>query len=256
MPFAVVQSSLDPPTLAQLQAAFRGVPGLTPLDAHALGRDAFGIIVKDLSAEAAGQLQSNLRVQGYKTLVVDERELPAMPAAKFVRRLDVAPDALIVYDPVGRNFPVQWGHVSMLAAGQVRLSDFKRIVTERPTARFAGDATPYVDYECEVTYKEEMQSHLLVEIFLGQTAQQRLSLRADEFNFATLREELTQNPAENFQRLVRVLLKHAPHAIINRGAYYLREEPPTVFDYPSKNAFYEEITWLLWRARQAPDPPG
>jgi len=27
-----------------------------------------------------------------------------------------------------------------------------------------------------------------------------------------------------------------------------------IFDYPSKNAFYEEITWMLWQAANARQP--
>lgn len=41
MPYAVMQKSLEPPTVAQLKNAFRGIPGLTPMDAYTLGKDAF-----------------------------------------------------------------------------------------------------------------------------------------------------------------------------------------------------------------------
>lgn len=249
MPFAVVQKTLEPPSLAQLQAAFRGVPGLTPLDAHTIGRDAFGVLVKNFPFEHARVLQMNLRAQGIETEVIDERQLPAMPAAKFVSRLDPQPDALLIYDPVGRDFPIQWGHVTLIAAGQVRLSTFKREVTEQPQVRFSADANPYVDFEREVRHREEMNDHLVAEVVLGR-ASQRLSLRADQFNFAGLGDSRSKDLAENFQNLVRALIRSAPHAAINRGAYYLRETPPTVFSYPSKNAFFEEIVWLLWRMQQ------
>jgi hypothetical protein len=32
------------------------------------------------------------------------------------------------------------------------------------------------------------------------------------------------------------------------GAYLLRADPPTSHTYPSRNAFYEEIAWMLWQA--------
>jgi hypothetical protein len=40
-----------------------------------------------------------------------------------------------------------------------------------------------------------------------------------------------------------------PRELVNRGACYFREQREEPFAYPSKNAFYEEIAWLLWRMR-------
>ena len=51
--------------------------------------------------------------------------------------------------------------------------------------------------------------------------------------------------------VARDLMKYAPQALTNRGVYFLRENPTTVFGYPSKNAFYEEMTWVLWEAATA-----
>ena len=51
----------------------------------------------------------------------------------------------------------------------------------------------------------------------------------------------------NFRLLVQDLARFAPQAAINRGAYYLREGAGEAFVYPSKNAIFEEIVWLLWR---------
>jgi hypothetical protein len=62
---------------------------------------------------------------------------------------------------------------------------------------------------------------------------------------------LTHDPAANFTLLVQDLAKYAPHAQLNRGAHHLREGVAEALRYPSKNAFFEEITWLLWRLRQA-----
>ena len=47
-------------------------------------------------------------------------------------------------------------------------------------------------------------------------------------------------------------MQYAPHAIVNRGAYFLRENSASVFEYPSKHAFHEEITWMLWQMANAP----
>ena len=69
----------------------------------------------------------------------------------------------------------------------------------------------------------------------------------DKLLFGTLGGRMKKEPVENFTLVVRDLLEHAPHALPNRGAFCLRSEPTTLVDYPSKNAFFEEITWILWK---------
>ena len=47
--FAILQRSLEIPDVERLKRAFRSVKCLTDSDAHTLARDAFGILVKNLS---------------------------------------------------------------------------------------------------------------------------------------------------------------------------------------------------------------
>ena len=103
MPYAVLQTDLNPPGLDQLQRAFRLVPGLTAGDAHILGQDAFGILVKNFSEEQAGALQGALRGEGVETEIVDQSFLPELPPKKIVQRLDCLPEHLLIYDPLGRT---------------------------------------------------------------------------------------------------------------------------------------------------------
>ena len=56
MSYALLQNDLSVPPLDSLKRAFRAVKFLTELDAHTLGADAFGILVKGLSAENAALL--------------------------------------------------------------------------------------------------------------------------------------------------------------------------------------------------------
>ena len=64
MSYAVMQRDLEPPSIEQLKIAFRGLPGLTEMDAHVLGKDAFGVLVKGFTLEKATQLQANLAAPG------------------------------------------------------------------------------------------------------------------------------------------------------------------------------------------------
>ncbi|MBI3191881.1 MAG: hypothetical protein HYZ36_04375 [Pedosphaera parvula] len=248
-----MQTTLDLPDPDKLKRAFRSVAGLTEADAQILGNDAFGILVKGKSLAAATTLQSALRGEGIETHVVAESDLSALPATKFLNRLECGPDALIIYDPLGRSFPVDWKHIMLIAAGSVRLTDFDRIRTERRVARYDGQGGVYTDTVVDYNTRETRNAHLLVEIVLS-GAVARYSIKADAsapLLFRYLEERRTNDLPENFKLLVRDLCQFAPRAALNQGAYHLREEQGDIFAYPTKNAFFEEITWLLWWIKQA-----
>jgi len=253
MSYAIVQKELVVPPLENLQRAIRQVTFLTQYDAHTIANDAYGILVKNLSLENATTLQSALKVEGVEVEMVEERTLPALPATKFVRRLDCLPEALMIYDPLGRSFPLEWRHILLLAAGSVRLNDFTRKQTSVPVTRYDAQGYPHVEVVTETRTKEELNFHLLLEIILHK-AVQRYSVAADKFSFVYLGERMTGSVPQDFRLLVQDLARFAPQAAINRGAYYLRENADEIFSYPSKNAFAEEITWLLWRLAQS-NPP-
>jgi hypothetical protein len=92
---------------------------------------------------------------------------------------------------------------------------------------------------------------LLLEVLLAR-AVMRLQIEGDRFRFNYLGDRKRPEVAENFVSLVRDVMKFAPQAIVNRGAYFLRENSASVFEYPSKHAFHEEITWMLWQMANAP----
>ncbi len=59
---------------------------------------------------------------------------------------------------------------------------------------------------------------------------------------------------ENFALLVQDLAGFAPDAMLNRGAFFPKQDEK-LFPYPTKNAFSDEITWLLWRLKRSCPPP-
>jgi len=253
MPCALLQKDLSIPPVEQLKRAFRQVPFLTDIDAHTLAQDAYGILVKNLAPADAAKLQSALRNEGIETEIVQQQSLPAIPQAKFVRRIDCQPEALMIYDPLGRGFRLEWGHVMMIAAGDVFLNKFKTIRTTRPVTRHVAGLSGAISYEDTVTdtrTREERSHHLLLEIILRRGVL-RYSLEAQQIDFTCLGARRTKSVEVNFQLLVRDLASFTPHAILNRGAYYIRKNVSEIFTYPSKNAFFEEIIWLLWRMVQA-----
>ena len=252
MLYAVLQTDLSPPPVDLLRRAFRSVPFLTDLDAHTLSQDGYGILIRRLSQENAASLQLALRNQGLETELVPEQKLPGLPAGKQVHRVDVTPQALHIYDPAGRSFPLEWGHLAMIAAGKVRLNEFRTVESRR--RRWATrEGEP--DWVTETRTREERTERLVLELILS-GAVLRYSLVGDHFNYAYLGERLRRTADENFALLVQDLIARAPHATINRGAYYLRENAAETFAYPSRNAFTEEIIWLLWKGAGAQTGSG
>lgn len=249
MPYAVLQTDLSLPTIEQLQRATRLVPGLTPYDASILGHDAFGILVKNFSAQQAAALQGALRVEGVETEIVDQSLLPALPQTHFVHRLDGTAEHLLIHDPLGKTFALDWRHILCVAAGAVNVTEFVRHQKPRQQTRYTAGGLPRSDTEYETVPREEQNCRLLAEFFITGAAL-RYSFSADKFNFAGLGARLTRNPAENFALLVREMIRCAPHAALSRGAQAIRDGTTEHFSYPTKNAFQEEIVWMLWQLKK------
>jgi hypothetical protein len=263
-PFALLQRSLEIPDVEKLKRAFRLVKGLTDTDAHTLANDAFGILVNNLSPADAMTLQGALQAEGIETAAVLQTDLPQLPPTKFVHQMDCVPDALLVHDAIGREVPVPWDQIMLIAAGSARLTVFEqeRVVPSqsplqttiepwwlvRPRGRVASQPAP------EYVTREKLAPRLLLEVLLS-GATTRFQIEGERFRFNYLGERKRPELVENFALLAQDVMKFAPRAIVNRGAYFLRENSTSVFEYPSKHAFHEEITWMLWQ-REHPPKPG
>lgn len=214
--YALLQQTLEPPQPEQLRRAFMVVRCLVDGDAHGIANDAFGILVRDLEESDAGRLQGALRVEGVETELVPMECLPKVPSTRYVQRIGLGADTLLIYDPIGRPVPVEWRHLMLIAAGTVRDELTLELILANGVARFSlvvAGAAPNI--------------------------------------FRCLEAGQERDPVMNLGMLVAELAKAAPGAMLNRGAWALRQETPSLFSYPSRNAFFEEITWMLHRALKA-----
>jgi hypothetical protein len=249
MTCSVMQKNLEPPTMEQLKQAYCNVPGLTAVDAAMQCRDAFGILARSFEPERAQALQSALAAQGVETEVVEDASLPAPPELRIVHRLDSTPDALMICDPLGRSFPLPWKSVLLIAAGKVRMTEFKTVDVPHPVRNYGRHGEVVVQYDHE-THEEHNDRWLLEVVITG--AALRYSIVADRpmsLLFQYLGDRRTLDIATNFKLVVQDLTGNAPEAAVNRGAYYLREKSAEPFYYPTKKAFYDEMTWLLWKMK-------
>jgi hypothetical protein len=233
----------------QLKRAFQGIPGLTQADAAIHCKDAFGIVVRSFPSERARALQAALSREGVETEVVEDASLPIMPQVRHVSRLDCTPDALLIYDPLGRNFPLEWKNIGLIAAGQVAVSEFNQFGKEHVVPVYTGRGVK-LETVIENEFREQRQLRLLLEIVI-RGGVLRYCVTADHTShllFQYLGARRTKNLPEDFTMLVRDMIQAAPHATLNRGAVSLRDNPADPFFYPAKSSFYNEIIWLLWQS--------
>jgi hypothetical protein len=159
--------------------------------------------------------------------------------------MELLPEHLTMYDPMRRAFTVPWHDLLFIAAGKVRLQEFYRgkAAPEAPRARATGVSPPAGS---DKNTWREYSYHLMLDIVL-RDALTRYSIDANAFVFDYAGTEVSQDMPSSFALLVQDLAKSAPHAGLNRGAVLFCKQAEEVFTYPSKAAFFDEITWMLWR---------
>jgi hypothetical protein len=254
MAYALVQKELIIPELDQLKRAFGQIPRFTSLDAQTAANDDYGILWRGLDADEGQALQAALLQEQLETELVEESKLPVIPPAKIVKQMEFHQTHLTLYDPMQRAFEVPWQEISFIAAGYVKMRDIRkqRSAIDEVTLHGHG-AGP--EKAGGGKGRETESPHLLLDIFLNEGAT-RYSMTADDFAFDHLGAGMSDDPAINFVALVDDLAEQAPQAALNRGAYLACQDPPELFPYPSKAAFNEEITWMLWRIRQIEGSSG
>jgi hypothetical protein len=245
--FAVLQKTLDPPPLEALRRACGRVPGLAAVDAGPIHRDAFGILIKDFSREQATAFHEALSELGVETEVIEQAALPELPMVKFVPRLDCEEAGLNIHDSLGRATLVEWPDVMLVAVGNVRVIEF----TRRPVGLtyYSYEDQSMAEEVVDVVSKEEQRLQLCLDIITAR-AERRFSAIGDRMNFVCLGARKADRMPRNFTLLAQDIIAHAPHATLNTGAYQLHEGVEKFFEYPTKGAFAEEMSWLLYRMKQ------
>src|SRR5574341_312421 len=174
MTFAILQKELAPLSPDQLKKAFRVLPAFTELDVQTAVHDAFGILRRGLDLEEASLLQNALMRESVDTEVVEESELPVIPPAKLVRQVEFLPAHVSMYDPMGRIFNLSWQEIMMIAAGNVRLPEFRKGKPHEVAGAQAHEIPG------ALPAKEAAQFHHTLEIILSGGVS-RYSIVADDF---------------------------------------------------------------------------
>jgi hypothetical protein len=252
MQYFVVQKEATGPSADQLRRALKLVKHMAEADAARLAREAGGLLLKNVSIEEATRVQEALQAEGVGTKVVPASQLPRLPDAKFVKRLELQPQALLIYDPLGRALPVPWAEIALLSAGAVRHFGITQTASQEWVRSYTPVAGFHLKMQTDVRHEVEDNVQLRLEIFLRGAAM-RFEIEAAGFLFKFVFDRPELNPGEKLSLLVQHLARQAPQASLNRGAQAMRDSAPLV-SYPSKAALADESVWLLWRRAAAATP--
>jgi hypothetical protein len=253
--YAVLQQSLEIPPVERLRRAFESVRGLTAADAPGVANDAYGILLKNLSAADAQVLKTALQAEGILTEVVPEQMLPQLPPTKFVRRLEFGQDALLIYDPLGRRMPVEYRHLLILAAGTVDTVESRRsdsgasILPKMDRVSILRLELEDPNHDRWTRQREVRIPRRCIELILtGGLVRFTIEVEVNQkLLFKVLSDRQTGDLDADLALLIRQLSAAASGALLNRGAFLLRANPSASHAYPSRNAFREEIIWMLWQ---------
>ena len=243
--FAVLQKDVSSPTAEQLKRAFRSFSNLTDADAVRLAVGAHGILMRHENYDAARALHLALQAEGVSTALVSEDDLPKLPEAKALHRLELSPRALVVFDLLGRPASIPWPEVALLAAAAVGDIEVSRTQTERTVLRFNPVFGVWPKKVTDSRRKVAADTQLVLEILLAGTAT-RYQIEAARFPFKYVLDQPELSTAEKYIWLVREFCRHATAATLNGGARWLRAGHERVPGYVNRQALTDEIIWLLW----------
>jgi hypothetical protein len=244
--FAILLKDPVAPTADQLKRVFKTFSHLTDADAVRLAVGARGILMKRLSSDAARALQGALQAEGVGVTILAEGDLPKLPEALSLNRLELWPQSLTIYDPMNRPRAIAWNEVTLLAAGAAQHFEANRTHTElmrfQRNAAVGGRVMPSAEAGSRVESGPQFLLELLVE-----PGPARYRIEAAEFSFQSVIDRPGLTLEEKFIWLVRELCHHAPRALLNHGARRLQTGQETVAPYLNRQALADEMVWWLWR---------
>lgn len=237
--------------------AFRGVPGLTPMDAKSIGNPECGMLVRNLVLEQATALQSNLKAAGTDAEIVAQTDLPVLPNGKVIRSLDCSAEVLTVSDCLQHETAIGRKDVKLLAAGSVRIATFARQRKEQEVVsthmmhihlHTIPILIPMMHRETRTQYTErESEQWVLRAEIISSTVNQRFILEAENFDYSCLGSAMTQDLATNFCFLMRELAGKYSPPVLSRGVSSILADPWEFAYYANKDSFHNDLVWLLWR---------
>ncbi|MFO1460290.1 MAG: hypothetical protein U1G08_12860 [Verrucomicrobiota bacterium] len=248
MPFALIQQRLEFPDVAAVARALEGVGEWHPMDAAHIVADAFGILLRNLEEIPGRQLEMAMRREGIEVDLIDERDIPVPPVSKKLRRAEVRPESFVAFDPYDREISVPWDRIDLICAGAVRMTRFRTVTYNRDRDPSSWGEESRSPLGASITLRQEKREWCWMSDLVVTGGTLRFSLVSGEFVPPEPEGTSSRDPEHRFRMFLRGLLAHAPRAVLNRGAFAVREDDPdSAPRYPTRNAYQEEMIWLLRR---------
>lgn len=244
MAYALLQQTIDAPTLDQVRTALKQTIDLNlpvvPADASGIINDSFGVLVQKLNAIQAERLQAAFSSVGYETIVVDEQDIFDLPPVKQYSRIDPTDQAMVLYDLYGRAQSVAWPDVLVVACGLI--GKVKTVQHEEVVSQTSDGAALTM-----VRFEEVKSQDMTLEMLLA-CDPMRVRINPHACNYAYLGDRRSDRSEENFFRLVGDIAGRAQRAVLNRGTRSIIAATNTVAVYPFQKSFNEELSWTVWHA--------
>ncbi len=249
--YAVLLRDVATPSAEPICRAFRTFSHLTDADAIRLAANAQGILMRHLSVDEAKALQQALVKEGVNVALVKDEELRFLAASQRLHRIELTPDALVIFDYRSKAVTVSWNDFSLVAAGAVPHVEVSSVHTQRTGIGLHPVFGVWPKQVVETRSRLETERQFILELVVGRGAA-RYELQANEFPFAGVVDHPATTLTEKFVWLVREMTRRAPQALLNRGAQDVRDGVMLVRGYPSRQQMLDEMIWLLWSRGHGP----
>jgi hypothetical protein len=247
--FALLQRDQAGLTADQVKRAFKTFNNLTDADAVRLAVGARGILMRHLGQDTARALQLALQAEGVGVMVVAENTLPKLPEGLALHRLELWPQSLTIYDPLGRPTAVAWQEITLVAAGAAQCFDINKTQTDHLRLQLSPATVVRPKKTSDAGHQIKSDSELLLEILLA-PGETRYQIDAAQFRFKYVIDRPGLSLEEKFIWLTREICRQATQAALNAGARQLLGGQETVPNYLNRQALADEMIWLLWRNAQ------
>jgi len=218
-----------------------------------------GFILENAAFEAAMSARALAAGAGLKTLVVESRDLSALPSPFIIEKIVFRSDGFIFNDGFQRGFAA-YGGLTLLAAAAIRteappiapvrregglLYEIRRKILP-DTAKPVAPATPIRDF---IFYAD---------IFGAQEISPRLRLRHDQFDFSGLGAAKTYASADNFRLLLdKLQARSFSKPFVNRAfSGIIKKIPSGKFALRGLEAYEKELAWLVCAGKASKPPTG
>ncbi len=238
--FSLLQRSLDQ-TIGRdaLEHAVHAVPSIARADCARMHRECFGIFVSNLERSQADAFRMALDRQGFPTDLIADSDIPKLPDAYTVLRLDIEGLNLIFTDAMGRDFARPLGEVTFIAGAFLAQTKSRSVLKAYGKTNYGGHEDPTLNRD----YFEQSIPEFRIDVFFNtEPLRFRMAILPNTTLFFR-NEPLSLRHEAVLLHVMKSLAAMLPPDRSNQG---LKRGDATNF-YQNLSGYEREIRWHLYR---------